>query len=100
VASIVVAITALTLVQPKCSFAFVLGVVTYSVLAIILSFTLRSLWRIKYLIADLADEGPYYSLKQHPTLPPPGWYADPTGASKMRYWDGSQWDLTVESSAQ
>lgn len=100
VASIVVAITALTLVEPKCSVAFVLGVVTHSVLAIILSFTLHSLSRIEHLIADLGDEGPYYSLKQHPTLPPPGWYADPTGASKMRYWDGSQWDLTVESPAQ
>lgn len=24
-------------------------------------------------------------------LPPPGWYADPSGAPGQRYWDGRQW---------
>jgi hypothetical protein len=38
--------------------------------------------------------------QQRPTLPPPGWYPDPTGASQMRYWDGSQWNLTAEPPAQ
>jgi hypothetical protein len=25
------------------------------------------------------------------TLPPPGWYPDPTGAARMRRWDGRRW---------
>jgi hypothetical protein len=26
-----------------------------------------------------------------PTGPPPGWFPDPTGTGKQRYWDGSAW---------
>jgi hypothetical protein len=26
-----------------------------------------------------------------PTLPPPGWYPDPAGTSRRRYWDGRAW---------
>ena len=26
-----------------------------------------------------------------PTLPPPGWYPDPTNARAQRYWDGTRW---------
>ena len=26
-----------------------------------------------------------------PPLPPPGWYPDSADASKIRWWDGSQW---------
>jgi len=29
--------------------------------------------------------------QQPVTLPPAGWYPDPTGGSDMRYWDGAQW---------
>jgi hypothetical protein len=31
--------------------------------------------------------------RQHPspTLPPPGWYPDPSGARAQRYWDGTRW---------
>jgi hypothetical protein len=61
VAAIVVAITSLTLVEPKCSVAFILGVVAQSVLAITLSLALHSLWRIKTLIAEVANDGPYHS---------------------------------------
>jgi uncharacterized RDD family membrane protein YckC len=25
------------------------------------------------------------------TLPPPGWYADPVDAARLRWWDGAQW---------
>jgi hypothetical protein len=28
---------------------------------------------------------------QLPTLGQPGWYADPDGVSRVRYWDGSGW---------
>jgi hypothetical protein len=34
------------------------------------------------------------------TLPPPGWYPDPTGTPGMRYWDGRQWNLTAQPPAQ
>src|SRR5262245_25066041 len=26
-----------------------------------------------------------------PQSPPPGWFPDPAGSGRMRYWDGSQW---------
>lgn len=26
-----------------------------------------------------------------PSLPPPGWYPDPTDNTRQRYWDGGQW---------
>jgi hypothetical protein len=26
-----------------------------------------------------------------PPLPPAGWYAEPTGGSSQRYWDGQRW---------
>ena len=26
-----------------------------------------------------------------PLPPPPGWYPDPSGTYKQRYWDGEQW---------
>ena len=30
--------------------------------------------------------------KQHPeSLPPPMWYPDPAGTSRLRWWDGSTW---------
>ncbi len=28
--------------------------------------------------------------------PPAGWYADPTGEAKLRYWDGRQWTSHVD----
>jgi hypothetical protein len=28
---------------------------------------------------------------QPPTSPPPGWYLDPGGSSRHRWWDGHQW---------
>jgi hypothetical protein len=28
---------------------------------------------------------------QQPTLPPPGWYPDPTGKPVQKYWDGQAW---------
>ncbi|MGB7163522.1 MAG: DUF2510 domain-containing protein, partial [Mycobacterium sp.] len=29
--------------------------------------------------------------QQSGSLPPAGWYPDPTGGSDKRYWDGEQW---------
>jgi hypothetical protein len=29
------------------------------------------------------------------TLPPPGWYPDPSGAPGTRYWDGRRWAATA-----
>lgn len=32
-----------------------------------------------------------------PTLPPPGWYPDPSGAAGMqRYWDGARWGPSAQ----
>ena len=31
------------------------------------------------------------SAPNEPTLLPPGWYPDPSGAQAQRYWDGRQW---------
>ena len=31
---------------------------------------------------------------------PPGWYADPTGGDRLRWWDGTQWTQQVRSTAQ
>jgi len=30
-------------------------------------------------------------MTQTPSLPPAGWYPDPTGQVEQRYWDGAQW---------
>lgn len=30
-------------------------------------------------------------LSQAPTSAPAGWYADPTGEARVRYWDGGTW---------
>lgn len=27
----------------------------------------------------------------HPQTPPAGWYPDPTGATRVRYWNGVKW---------
>lgn len=66
VASIAIALTALMLVKPKCSFVFIFGVITHAVLAIIFTFAVISLLRIKALISDLANKGPYYPTEQDP----------------------------------
>ncbi len=29
--------------------------------------------------------------------PPPGWYADPSGAGQRRYWDGHQWTEHIDA---
>ena len=33
-------------------------------------------------------------------LPPPEWYADPTGRHSHRYWDGAQWTAQVADAGQ
>jgi hypothetical protein len=32
-----------------------------------------------------------------PQLPPAGWYADPSGESSLRYWDGRQWTPAADA---
>lgn len=34
--------------------------------------------------------------QQPPSLPPAGWYPDPTGGSAIRYWDGEGWAPPTE----
>lgn len=34
------------------------------------------------------------------TAPPPGWYPDPTGRHRSRYWDGSAWTAWVLDGTQ
>jgi hypothetical protein len=34
--------------------------------------------------------------KLPPTLPPPAWYPDPSGAETQRYWDGRQWTASTQ----
>jgi Protein of unknown function (DUF2510) len=34
-----------------------------------------------------------------PGLPAPGWFADPTGESTQRYWDGSGWTKTTSGTS-
>jgi energy-coupling factor transporter transmembrane protein EcfT len=35
-----------------------------------------------------------------PTLPPPGWYPDPSGAQAQSYWDGRQWTASMQPPQQ
>jgi Protein of unknown function (DUF2510) len=35
-----------------------------------------------------------------PTLPPPGWYPDPSGGQSQRYWDGRQWTASMQPQRQ
>ena len=35
-----------------------------------------------------------------PAGPPPGWYADPSGADTRRYWDGQRWTEHVDAGAK
>ncbi len=37
---------------------------------------------------------------QRPTAPTPGWYPDPAGGPRPRYWDGKQWAAEVQRVAQ
>jgi len=32
-----------------------------------------------------------------PSLPPPGWYSDPSGRYAQRYWDGQKWESAVRN---
>ena len=34
-----------------------------------------------------------------PTLPPAGWYADPTTPGGLRYWDGTEWTQRVAAAS-
>jgi hypothetical protein len=38
--------------------------------------------------------------KTPPTLPPPGWYPDPSGAQAQRHWDGRQWTASMQPPQQ
>jgi hypothetical protein len=44
---------------------------------------------------DKTQERPT-SGQERPASVPAGWYPDPSGAPGMRYWDGSQWNLTAQ----
>jgi hypothetical protein len=35
-----------------------------------------------------------------PTLPPPGWYPEPSGAQVQRFWDGRQWTASMQPPQQ
>jgi len=41
--------------------------------------------------AAVAHDGAPALYRAEPALPPPGWYADPTGRPAFRWWDGRQW---------
>ncbi len=40
------------------------------------------------------------TLQPSAPLPPPEWYADPTGRHSHRYWDGAQWTAQVADAGQ
>ena len=39
-------------------------------------------------------------MSQTPSAPPPGWYADPYQAGRLRYWDGQAWTEHISQTPQ
>jgi Protein of unknown function (DUF2510) len=43
------------------------------------------------------DRGPAADLSRAPLYPPAGWYPDPSGRSRLRYWTGTEWSRYEKS---
>ncbi len=43
---------------------------------------------------------PLATVNPNNSLPPAGWYKDPTQENVMRYWDGNQWTESITNSQQ
>jgi uncharacterized membrane protein len=53
-----------------------------------------------YVPADIALVVAIAAVPSRRSLPPPGWYPDPSGAaSQVRWWDGHTWTASVTATA-
>lgn len=76
----------------------VIGNLLLLVAAVLLS--IAAVVRIRILEGTATDSGSLGATAHSQTVPPAGWYPDPSGVASMRWWNGIEWTSDVHEQSK